>query len=194
MSRFLHRTFSLVALLVLATGLLSGGAVSAAPAAVVRGVLFYSPTCSHCHEVMTNVLPPLRDQYGDQLVIAEIDATTAQGGAVWQAAVTRYNPSVVGYPTLIVGDQVLIGSVQIPDQLPVLIDTYLAEGGVPWPDLPGLEAMVVDLEPASQPETLGFWAQLRQTYTRDLAGNVLSTLVLLGLLATLVAVVQPRDW
>ena len=57
-------------------------ATAAADDGVVHGILFYSPTCPHCHEVMTNVLPPLRDQYGDQLVIVEVDATTAKGGVV----------------------------------------------------------------------------------------------------------------
>lgn len=194
MRRVPHLIVSLVTVLVLVGFLLPVGEARAAPQAVVRGILFYSPTCPHCHDVMDYVLPPLRDEHGEQLVIAEVDATTPQGGALWQAAVTRYNPPVVGYPTLIVGDQVLIGSVQIPEQLPVLIDVYLAEGGVPWPDLPGVEEVVGDTEPSAEPEAVGFWAQLRQRYTRDLAGNILSTIVLVGLLATLAAVVQPRDW
>ena len=29
------------------------------PDAVVRAVLFYSPTCGHCEYVITEVLPPL---------------------------------------------------------------------------------------------------------------------------------------
>ncbi|MBN1247507.1 MAG: vitamin K epoxide reductase [Anaerolineae bacterium] len=194
MRRSSHWTVSLIVLSLLTSALLSGAEVRAADIAVVRGILFYSPTCPHCHEVMTNVLPPLRDQYGEQLVIAEIDGTTAQGAPLWQAAVTRYNPPVVGYPTLIVGDHVLIGSLQIPEHLPGLIEAYLAEGGVPWPDLPGVENVVGSLEPSTDPEALGFWARLRQTYTRDLAGNILSTIVLLGLLVALAAIVQPRSW
>ncbi|MCJ7550669.1 MAG: thioredoxin family protein, partial [Anaerolineae bacterium] len=138
---------------------------------VVHGILFYSPTCPHCHEVMVNVLPSLREQYGEKLVIAEVDTSTAAGGAVWQAAVTYYNPPVVGVPTLVIGDQVLVGSLEIPQKLPGYIDTYLAEGGVPWPNLPGIEAVVGDAAPAP----LTFWEQLQERYTRDLAGNVLST-------------------
>jgi len=166
--------------------------VTAAPGDnVVHGVLFYSPTCPHCHEVMVNVLPTLREQYGEKLVIAEVDTSTAEGGAVWQAAVTYYNPSVVGVPTLVIGDQVLIGSLEIPQKLPGYIDSYLAEGGVLWPDLPGIEALVGDAAP---PASVTFWEQLQERYTRDLAGNVLSTVVLLGLLATITAIARPRDW
>jgi len=158
---------------------------------VVYAILFYSPTCPHCHEVMTNVLPQLREQYGEQLVIAEVDTSTAEGGAVWQAAVTRYNPSVVGVPTLVIGDKVLVGSMEIPQKLPGYIDAYLAEGGVPWPDLPGIDAVADDAAPVAP---LTFWEQLKERYTRDLAGNVLSTIVLVGLLATIGAIAQPRDW
>ena len=158
---------------------------------VVHGILFYSPTCPHCHEVMTNALPLLREQYGEKLVIAEVDTWTDEGGALWQAAVTLYNPSVVGVPTLVIGDKVLIGSREIPQKLPGYIDAYLAEGGVPWPDLPGMEAVVGDAAPVVR---LTFWEQLQERYTRDLAGNVLSTVVLVGLLAIIAAIAQPLDW
>ena len=39
----------------------------------VQAVLFYSPTCPHCHEVIKNLLIPMIDQYGDQLQIIGID-------------------------------------------------------------------------------------------------------------------------
>ena len=176
----------------LVVGVAAPQTVTAAPGdSVVHGILFYSPTCPHCHEVMANVLPLLREQYGEKLVITEVDTSTAEGGAVWQAAVTRYNPPVVGVPTLVIGDRVLIGSLEIPQKLPGYIDAYLAEGGIPWPDLPGIEAVVGDAEPVV-PAT--FWGQLRERYSRDLAGNVLSTVVLVGLLAAIAAIVRPRDW
>ena len=158
---------------------------------VAHGILFYSPTCPHCHEVMTNVLPSLREQYGEKLVIVEVDTWTAEGGALWQAAVTRYNPSVVGVPTLVIGDKVLIGSREIPQKLPGYVDAYLAEGGVPWPDLPGIESVAGDATPVV---ALTFWEQLQERYTRDFAGNVLSTVVLVGLLATIAAIARPCDW
>ncbi len=55
------------------------------------------------------------------------------------------------------------------------------------PDLPGLD------EPASDdPEEAGLWATVWGRYTRDLAGNVLSTLVLIALVATIIWVLRPR--
>ena len=53
---------------ILAVLLLAGFAgVGQTQSPVVRAVLLYSPTCSHCHQVMTEALPPLRERYGTQL-------------------------------------------------------------------------------------------------------------------------------
>ena len=118
---------------------------------VVRAVLLYSPTCSHCHQVMTEALPPLRERYGAQLEILEVNVQEPAGSAVYQAAVEQFNPAVRGVPMLIIGDQVLVGSVQIPDQLPALIESYLAAGGVDWPALPDLPGVPIETPPPVTP-------------------------------------------
>ena len=48
--------------------------------AVVRAVLFFSPTCPHCHTVMTEDLPPLAALYGEQLQILGHDRVTVGTG------------------------------------------------------------------------------------------------------------------
>jgi uncharacterized membrane protein len=40
-------------------------------------------------------------------------------------------------PTLIVGDTVLVGSGEIPEQFPALVETLLANSGMDWPAIPG---------------------------------------------------------
>jgi uncharacterized membrane protein len=45
-------------------------------------------------------------------------------------------------PTLVVGEHVLIGSIDIPEQFPRLIEQYLAQGGIDWPDIPGLAEVI----------------------------------------------------
>lgn len=115
---------------------------------VVHAILFYSPTCPHCHQVIDNDLPPLMEQYGDQLEIMGINTAHPDGQALYQAAITYFEiPSGRrGVPTLIVGDHVLVGSSEIPAQFPGLIEEYLAAGGVDWPAIPGL-AEIVAVEP-----------------------------------------------
>lgn len=105
---------------------------------VVRAVIFYSPTCGHCHKVLTEDLSPLIEQYGNQLQIITINVTLEQGQALFQAALQKFGLERGGVPILVVGDQVLVGSIDIPEQFPGLIEQYLAQGGVDWPDIPGL--------------------------------------------------------
>lgn len=128
---------------------------------VVRAVLFYSPTCPHCHQVITQDLPPLIDKYGDKLQIVGVNVADAGGQALYQAAIQRYNipNDRLGVPTLIIDDIVLVGSGEIPQQLPGLIEQYLAQGGVDWPDIPGLAEAIAAAEtpptatpPAATPE------------------------------------------
>jgi thiol-disulfide isomerase/thioredoxin len=118
---------------------------------VVRVVLFYSPTCPHCEKVITQDLPPLQQKYGDSLMILGIDITVPQGLQIYQATVKALGiPNTrLGVPTLIVADQVLVGSAEIPQLLPGLIEQYLAQGGVGWPAIPGLEEVVSGLSAAA---------------------------------------------
>lgn len=114
----------------------------------VRAVLFYSPTCPHCEKVITQDLPPLFDQYGEQLQIVGVDTYTEGGQALFQAAIQRFNipEERRAVPTLIIDEIVLVGSLEIPQQLPGIIEAYLAQGGVDWPDIPGFAVALQQAE------------------------------------------------
>jgi uncharacterized membrane protein len=122
----------------LAVGLLVSS--TQADARVVRAVLFYSPTCPHCHQVITEDLPGIFEKYGDQLEIIGVDTSTPGGALLFQSAIDRFEipDESQAVPLLIVGETILLGSFEIPEQLPGLIEGYLAQGGVDWPDIPGL--------------------------------------------------------
>ncbi len=135
--------------------------------AIVHAILFYSPTCPHCHKVMTedlpplleahnsqlewtylpteepleqNELPPLVGAFGDQLQILYINTTTPIGSELFTAAINEFNipEDRQAVPTLIVAKTVLVGSVEIPEQFPALIEQGFAQGGLAWPDFAGL--------------------------------------------------------
>ncbi len=127
----------------------------AANAPVVRAVMFYSPSCGHCHQVITEVLPPLMEKHGDQFEIVGVNVAEAGGQALYQAAITQFAipQERLGVPTLIVGDVVLVGSYEIPEQLPGLIEDYLAEGGMDWPAIPGLVEALAASAATPEPET-----------------------------------------
>ncbi len=142
-------------ILALGVGLASTGFQVSPP--VVRAVLFFSPTCPHCQVVMTETLPPIMSQYGDRLEILAVDVTKEGGQSLYQAAVETLGipDARRGVPTLVVGSTVLVGSFEIPDQFPGLIDAGLANGGVDWPAIPELLAGLPDEVTPPQEPTAG---------------------------------------
>jgi len=108
--------------------------------AIVRAVLFWSETCPHCHYVMSETLPPLQEKYSARLEIRTIEISDPDNYRLWVAAMEAFHvpPARQGVPMLFIGDQVLVGSREIPDQLPGLIERHLTAGGVDYPAIPGL--------------------------------------------------------
>ena len=116
----------------------------------VQAVFFYSPTCPHCHLVINDVLTPLKMQYGGQLQLVGINTSQKAGVELFAAMHTAFNvpDERKGVPALVVGDIALVGSAEIPEQLPDLITEGLAAGGIGWPDIPGLREAVPNLPPS----------------------------------------------
>jgi cytochrome c biogenesis protein CcdA len=100
---------------------------------VARAILFYSPTCPHCIEVLENVLPPLQASYGEQLEIQLLNLTDPLSYQVFAALHERYPNLPGGVPQLYIDQYVLVGSIEVRDGLPVLIDECLTSGGCDWP-------------------------------------------------------------
>jgi uncharacterized membrane protein len=180
-----------------------------AQAPIVRAVLFYSPTCPHCHEVMTEHLPPLTDQYGEQLQIIAVDVSVEGGNMLYESAIELYSipRERLGVPLLIIGDQYLVGSIEIPDELPGLIEAGIDAGGVDWPALPGLVQSLPDdltrpvsgempadiatlfddfVNDAQQPGFAGWFARAKSRFMLDPLANGLAVVVLIGMLVSAV--------
>jgi uncharacterized membrane protein len=198
----------LIILLTLIVLLLPAGRVLA-QAPIVRAVLFYSPTCPHCHEVMTEHLPPLTDRYGEQLQIAAVDVSVAGGNMLYESALEQYAipRERQGVPLLIIGETYLIGSIEIPEELPRLIEAAIQEGGVDWPPLPGLvESLPDDLtgpvsgdvqpdittllddfvNQAQQPGLVGWFARAQSRFMLDPLANGLALAVLIGMIVSVI--------
>jgi len=114
----------------------AGTPASIPEGAVARFYYFYGETCPRCHEVAQNYLPKVYEKYGAHVEHQDIE--------VWnnpdqykillglEARLRVPEASRGNVPVLIIGDHVLIGSKQIPDELEGLIDGYLAAGGVDY--------------------------------------------------------------
>jgi len=131
-------TLLLTLLLLIWMGLVSPLAGAAEP--VVRAVLFWSENCSHCHAVIAETLPPLQERYGSQLDVRIVEVSDPTRYELWLAAIETFQvpPERVAVPMLVIGDSVLVGSYEISEALPGLIEQHLAAGGVDYPAIPGL--------------------------------------------------------
>lgn len=194
------------ALLLILTATLTLPVTAASP--IVQAVLFYSPTCPHCHKVITEDLPPLTEKYGDQLQILGVDVTVEGGQNLYQAAIRRFNipDDRLGVPTLVVGETVLVGSQEIPEQFPTLIEQGLAAGGIGWPDIPGLKESIQLSSPSeneqsssveentssNNPGTINATPETSVSFldrfSQDVTANSLAVVVLVGMIASVFGV------
>ncbi|MCX7858514.1 MAG: vitamin K epoxide reductase [Chloroflexus sp.] len=178
------------ALLVLIT--LLGISPAFAQAPVARAVLFYSPTCPHCHVVLDEVLPRLQAQYGSQLRILTVDVTTPAGKSLYSAALQTFAVPAYrqGVPALFVGQIHLVGSDEIPARLPGLIEEALAAGGNAWPAIPGLEPFTASLDAGAAPVSQA----ASSPFSRDPLANTLALLVLTGMAIVFFIAITRLRW
>jgi uncharacterized membrane protein len=109
---------------------------------VARGVMYWMEGCGHCEDVLNGVLPVLQAQYGSQLDVQLIEVVTLEDADRLYAAAGALGvpKEQVGVPLLIMNDQVLVGSQQIPQQMPALVAQTLAAGGAEQPSPVQLDA------------------------------------------------------
>ena len=177
----MRRTAVVVLLAALSAAALASPATAQGPAPAVRAVLFFSPTCGHCEYVINELLFPVWfPQFGgepevlwdeaidvpafylatngtleillvDVSVTAGLDLHRAVGEALGIPEQRRGS-----VPRLVVGDLYLIGSGEIPDEFPGIVEESLAGGGIDWPNLPGMDEALAAIplgEPAPSTTT-----------------------------------------
>ncbi len=143
------------------SGGLAGAAqpVAAQDVPAVRAVFIYSEDCPHCMEVYEETIEPLSEQYGDRLQVKLVRIIDPETGEIDQdmyevmlAVEEAFDvaPDRRDIPMLVLGSDVLVGEDEIKTNLECRLEGCLAEGGVQWPDIPGLAEAPV-LGQAEQP-------------------------------------------
>ena len=152
---------------------------------VVQAILFRSPTCPACHHVIDELLSPMAGDYGDRLQIVAIDTSQPDGLQLYRTTVERYQipRERQGVPTLVIGDLVLVGGREIPEQFPALVEEGLAAGGIGWPDIPGLAQAPSEAQMTIGSEGLQLVGA--QAPPPDPVGFALAWVVLAGMAAAL---------
>nr|HID14194.1 hypothetical protein [Anaerolineae bacterium] len=153
----LKRLFLLVAVM----ALLSWPLTVRADEPVVRFFLFHSKTCPHCHDILENYLPGLRDKYGAQIEIRLFELSESPDNyriMLGLEKVYGIPEEEAGVPLIFIGDRYLVGSRAIRAELEPLIDAYLAQGGVDYPSLENLPDVPIPT-PVPHVHLLVFYSQ-----------------------------------
>jgi len=160
---------------------------------VAQAVLFYTPTCPYCHKVMTEDLPPLLEALGGQLEMLAADIATARGQALYQAAIGQFQISDErrGVPTIIIGEEILVGAEEIPQRFPGLVQASLSQGGVGFPSLPEFGTYADEFPRFTADGLVGVKGEsIVDRVGRDPVGNGLAIAVLVGMLASTYMVIS----
>lgn len=156
-----------------------------AAAPTVRAVLFYSPNCPHCHDVIDEEIAPMMAKKGDQFRVLLINIATDEGQELYHNAIEALHipENRHGVPTMIIGSHVLVGSEEIPAALPLLFEQGIKAGGVAWPHIPGLTQGMAKPEPEVMTTNLQevVHPTLAQLLKRDPVGNSIAIAVFIGI-------------
>lgn len=158
---------------------------------VVYAILFYSPTCPHCHQFINEQLPPIQQQFGDQLQVLFIDVSTPDGSNLFRAVIRDLDvpEGQAGYvPTMVIGSKVMVGGSDIPNNMPTLVSNGLAAGGIGLPPVAEIQAAFQITGDGSGPiqTEVGDEPTWQDKFNQDKTGNTLAVAVLLLLVAGLV--------
>jgi uncharacterized membrane protein len=93
---------------------------------------------------LTNILPTLQKKYNSRLSILVIELVTSEDIDHLYAlgSALGLSKEQVSVPFLLINHTALIGTNEIRNKLPVLIEEYLSAGGLTYPNLPQLSEML----------------------------------------------------
>ena len=109
--------------------------------AKVHGYYFYSNTCSHCLDILANILEPLQAENPGQIDMRLLELGTPEYYRVLLAVEEAYDvkPEQRGLPTVVLGDQILIGEAPNKENLAEIIKAGIAGSGIAFPEIPGVD-------------------------------------------------------
>ena len=109
--------------------------------AKVHGYYFYSNTCSHCLDILANILEPLQAENPGQIDMRLLELGTPEYYRGLLAVEEAYDvkPEQRGLPTVVLGDQILIGEAPNKENLAEIIKAGIAGSGIAFPEIPGVD-------------------------------------------------------
>jgi len=123
---------------------------------VVYALYFYANDCPHCIDVLETLIQPMQAEYGDLLDIRllEIGIPEYYEAMLLIESCCEVDPSERSIPTLVIDGQILIGETEIRENFPALVEEGLAQGGIPFVEIEGLDySTLISVDPQPVEET-----------------------------------------
>lgn len=119
----------------------------------VHALYFYANDCPHCILVLEELILPMQETYGDLLDIRllEIGNPEYYEAMLLIEACCEIPASERSIPSLVIDGEMLIGESEIRARFPDLVSEGIEGGGIPFPDIEGLDpSVLISVDP--QPE------------------------------------------
>lgn len=158
----------------------------------VRVVYFTSPSCPFCSKLDQEFLHSYLQELGNDIELVSINVTKPKGRSVFENFWSRYNVKDAkrGVPTIIVGDQFLVGAKEISGHLNDLVQKEIAKGGIDFPPIAGLEEYLKSHPPTTSKARFS----IRDRVVSDLPGNYISIIQFLMMLTLMFLLIPKKPW
>ena len=116
----------------------------------VHAYYFYSNDCPHCMAILEDTLTPLMNEHGGllDLRLLEIGNPDYYEAMLSVEAFFKVPVSKRSIPTLVVGDQIMIGEDEIREKFPGLLTAGLNAGGINFPEIERINpALLLSISP-----------------------------------------------
>ncbi|MFZ3071338.1 MAG: cytochrome c biogenesis protein CcdA [Anaerolineaceae bacterium] len=120
--------------------------------AKVHGYFFYSNTCSHCLEILDEIVEPLEQQYPGLIDLRLLELGNPDYYRAMLAVEESFNIQAQdrGLPTVVLGDQILIGEIPNKENLKATIEAGLTGEGTVFPTIEGVDPDLMISIPVDQ--------------------------------------------
>ncbi len=121
----------------------------------VHAYFFYANDCPHCHAALQEVIDPLEAEWGERLDVRLLEIGTPENYEALMAVEAHFEVPAArrSIPTLVVGEQILIGKTEISEAFPSIVRAGIAAGGTDFPSIAGVDpAALVSSAPAERGE------------------------------------------
>ena len=107
---------------------------------MVQALYFYANDCQHCLATLDETIYPLEEEFDGQLEVRLLEIGIPENYEAMLAIEQYFSVEALerSIPTLVVGDQILIGETEVRENFPQIVAEGIAGEGIPFLEIPGV--------------------------------------------------------